>query len=166
MVAKASRRRPSPLATEHHTEKPWERYRARESLRHRGARKEPLAFGPVGGSWSRVVGKSALYSGWVARRTAAYSIISPYSGKEPYTWEIGGRISHGSSMEDYQVLALPTDLLESLNRLSGGRGLSLTEFLRQVVERASAGLPYAGIVEDDDEELSRKVEEVLARLKK
>jgi hypothetical protein len=69
-------------------------------------------------------------------------------------------------MEDYQVLALPTDLLESLNRLSGGRGLSLTEFLRQVVERASAGLPYAGIVEDDDEELSRKVEEVLARLKK
>jgi hypothetical protein len=162
-VAKANRRRSSPVASERHTEKPWEHYRTRELLRHRAARKEAVTFGKPrtgswsktsgkSGSWSKISGKSVPYSVWAAATASdAYGIALPYSSKEPHTWDLIDWSSYGSAMEGYQVLALPADLVEGLNHLSQERGLTLTEFLRQVVERAAAGLPYAGIVEDDDE---------------
>jgi len=91
-----------------------------------------------------------------------YGGFYAYSEDEPNIWEVGAT-SQGSSTESYRFLSLPTRLVDDLKRLSKARGLTLTEFLRQVADRAAAGLPYGGTVEDD-KDLSLKVEEVLARL--
>ena len=62
-----------------------------------------------------------------------------------------------------RTISLPPAVAERLDREAARRGTSFSAVVAALAVEGAAALPYAGLI-DDDEDLSRKVEEVLARL--
>ena len=62
-----------------------------------------------------------------------------------------------------RTVSLPPAVAERLDREAERRGTSFSAVVAALAAEGPAVLPYAGLI-DDDEDLSQKVEEVLARL--
>ena len=62
-----------------------------------------------------------------------------------------------------RTISLPPAVAERLDREAERRGTSFSAVIAELAAIEPAALPYAGLI-DDDEDLSQKVEEVLARL--
>lgn len=62
-----------------------------------------------------------------------------------------------------RTVSLPPAVDARLEREARRRRMSFSAVVAELVDRDPAPLPYAGII-DDDEDLSLKVEQVLARL--
>jgi class 3 adenylate cyclase len=62
-----------------------------------------------------------------------------------------------------RTISLPPHVAARIERAARQRGVSFSAMVADLAGRASEELPYAGLVEDD-EDLSLRVEEVLARL--
>lgn len=62
-----------------------------------------------------------------------------------------------------RTISLPPAIAERLDREAERRGTSFSAVIVELAAVGPAVLPYAGLI-DDDEDLSQKVEEVLARL--
>jgi hypothetical protein len=158
MMAKTSRPRSSTLPVQHRKASAWDHY----SLRLRALEEESITHPEDEISWPGLVHSVGFRPDWdspVAVEAYGRYFVA-HSESQSHIW---GTVSQGLPAETYRVLALPAKLVEELTRLSEARGLSLPDFLRQLVDRATRGLPYAGLIQDD-EDLSLKVEEVLARL--
>jgi len=63
------------------------------------------------------------------------------------------------------MISIPPKLAERLDREASARNVSFSAVVVELLERAdtSPSLPYVGTI-DDDEDLSQRVEEILARL--
>jgi hypothetical protein len=62
-----------------------------------------------------------------------------------------------------RTISLPPYLAARIERAARQRGVSFSAVVADLADRAPEELPYAGLVEDD-EDLSLRVEEVLRRL--
>jgi len=62
-----------------------------------------------------------------------------------------------------KTISLPAAVAERLDRAARRRKTSVSALVAELVQQQPARLPYAGLIEDDDD-LSQKVEEILARL--
>lgn len=62
-----------------------------------------------------------------------------------------------------KTISFPPSVAKRLEREARRRKKSLSALVTELVDRQPERLPYAGLI-DDDEELSRKVEEILARI--
>ena len=62
-----------------------------------------------------------------------------------------------------RTISLPPAVAARLDAEAERRGTSFSAVVTDLVDRQPAALPYAGLIADDDD-LSMKVEEVLARL--
>ena len=62
-----------------------------------------------------------------------------------------------------RTISLPPTVAARLDKEAKRRRMSFSAVVTELVERQPAPLPYAGLIEDD-QDLSLKVEEVLARL--
>jgi hypothetical protein len=62
-----------------------------------------------------------------------------------------------------RTISLPPHLAARIERAARQRGVSFSAVVADLADRAPEELPYAGLVEDD-EDLSLRVEEVLRRL--
>jgi hypothetical protein len=62
-----------------------------------------------------------------------------------------------------RTISLPPHVAARIERAARHRGVSFSAMVADLASRAPEELPYAGLVEDD-EDLSLRVEEVLARL--
>ena len=62
-----------------------------------------------------------------------------------------------------RTISLPPAVAERLDREAERRGTSFSAVIAELAAKGPGALPYAGLI-DDDEDLSQKVEEVLARL--
>ncbi|MBN2114862.1 MAG: ribbon-helix-helix protein, CopG family [Acidimicrobiia bacterium] len=62
-----------------------------------------------------------------------------------------------------RTISLPPAVAERLDREAERRGVSFSAVIAELAADGPAVLPYTGLI-DDDEDLSHKVEEVLARL--
>jgi hypothetical protein len=63
-----------------------------------------------------------------------------------------------------RTISLPPHVAARIERAARRRGVSFSAMVADLASRAPEELPYAGLVDDDDEDLSQRVEEVLARL--
>ncbi len=61
-----------------------------------------------------------------------------------------------------RTISLPPAVADCLDREARRRGTSFSAVVAELAAGGAGTLPYAGLV-DDDEDLSQKVEEVLAR---
>lgn len=61
-----------------------------------------------------------------------------------------------------KTISLPASVAKRLEREARRRNQSFSALVTELVQRKPEKLPYAGLI-DDDEELSHKVEELLAR---
>lgn len=64
-----------------------------------------------------------------------------------------------------KTISLPAEIAKRLDKEAKRRKTSVSAVVSELVQRQPAKLPYAGLIEDDDD-LSEQVEEVLARLKR
>ena len=62
-----------------------------------------------------------------------------------------------------KTISLPAQIANRLDSEAKRRGTSVSSIVTELVQRQPERLPYAGLI-DDDEELSQNVERVLARL--
>lgn len=62
-----------------------------------------------------------------------------------------------------RTISLPPAVAARLDREAERRNTSFSSLVTELVSQQPEPLPYAGVI-DDDEDLSRRVEEVLARL--
>ena len=62
-----------------------------------------------------------------------------------------------------KTVSLPPAIAERLDKEAKRRHTSVSALVTELVQKQPEGLPYAGLIEDD-EDLSQKVEEILARL--
>jgi hypothetical protein len=62
-----------------------------------------------------------------------------------------------------KTVSLPPAIAERLDKEAKRRRTSVSALVTELVQQQPEGLPYAGLIEDD-EDLSQKVEEILARL--
>jgi len=62
-----------------------------------------------------------------------------------------------------RTISLPPHVAAQLEREAERRGISFSAVVAELADGVRDELPYAGLV-DDDEDLSLRVEEVLARL--
>lgn len=62
-----------------------------------------------------------------------------------------------------KTISFPPSVAKRLEREAKRRKKSLSALVTELVDRQPENLPYAGLI-DDDEELSHKVEEILARV--
>lgn len=62
-----------------------------------------------------------------------------------------------------KTISLPASVAKRLEREARRRKQSFSALVTELVQRQPEKLPYAGLI-DDDEDLSRKVEEILARV--
>ena len=62
-----------------------------------------------------------------------------------------------------RTISLPPAVAERLDREAAQRGISFSAVIAELAAKGPGNLPYAGLI-DDDEDLSQKVEETLARL--
>lgn len=62
-----------------------------------------------------------------------------------------------------RTVSLPPAVADRLDREAKARHTSFSALVTELVQRQPEALPYAGLI-DDDEDLSLRVEEVLARL--
>jgi hypothetical protein len=62
-----------------------------------------------------------------------------------------------------KTVSLPSGIAERLDKEAKRRRTSVSALVAELVQQRPERLPYAGLIEDD-EDLSLKVEEVLARL--
>lgn len=62
-----------------------------------------------------------------------------------------------------RTISLPPSLSDRLDREAERRGVSFSALIADLASAETTELPYAGIIGDDDD-LSLRVEEVLARL--
>jgi hypothetical protein len=62
-----------------------------------------------------------------------------------------------------RTISLPPHVAARIERAARRRGVSFSAMVADLANQAPEELPYAGLV-DDDEDLSQRVEEVLARL--
>jgi predicted CopG family antitoxin len=62
-----------------------------------------------------------------------------------------------------KTISLPPTVAERLDREARRRKTSVSALVTELVQKQTATLPYAALVEDD-EELSLRVEEILARV--
>jgi hypothetical protein len=177
-VAKTRQRRKSPAAFEHRSHRAWDRYSVREETKRAMVGDEPAKHGEAEGPLTHADLWINLRLGAFERGRRIYlRWFYGYSpSHEPYVMEVGNltdvavrnvALTHMAfnrpGGEEHEWLSLPSDVVDSLRRLSRERGLTVTEFLSQLVNRLSEGLPYGGLIEGDTD-LSLKVEEVLARL--
>ena len=61
-----------------------------------------------------------------------------------------------------KTISLPPAIAKRLDDEARRRRTSVSAVVTELVERGSESLPYAGLI-DDDEDLSLRVEEILAR---
>ena len=64
-----------------------------------------------------------------------------------------------------KTISLPRAVAERLEQEAKRRKTSVSALVAELVEQQPQRLPYAGLIEDD-EDLSDKVEEILARLRR
>jgi hypothetical protein len=64
-----------------------------------------------------------------------------------------------------RTISLPPAVAARLDTEAKRRKTSFSAVVTELVERAPAALPYAGLIADDDD-LSRKVEEILAHVER
>ena len=62
-----------------------------------------------------------------------------------------------------KTVSLPAAIAERLDKEAKRRHISVSAVVADLVQQQPEQLPYAGLIEDD-EDLSQKVEEILARL--
>jgi hypothetical protein len=62
-----------------------------------------------------------------------------------------------------RTVSLPPHVAARIERAARRRGVSFSAMVADLASQVPEALPYAGLVEDD-EDLSQRVEEVLARL--
>ena len=62
-----------------------------------------------------------------------------------------------------RTISLPPSVAERLDKEAKRRKTSFSALITELVHQQPQRLPYAGLI-DDDEDLSERVEEVLARL--
>lgn len=62
-----------------------------------------------------------------------------------------------------KTISLPAQIAKRLDSEAKRRGTSVSAIVAELVQRQPERLPYAGLI-DDDEELSQNVEQILARL--
>jgi predicted CopG family antitoxin len=62
-----------------------------------------------------------------------------------------------------RTISLPPSVAERLDKEARRRKKSFSALITELVQQQPQLLPYAGLI-DDDEDLSERVEEVLARL--
>lgn len=62
-----------------------------------------------------------------------------------------------------RTISLPPSIAERLDKEAKRRKTSFSALITELVQQQPQRLPYAGLI-DDDEDLSERVEEVLARL--
>jgi predicted DNA-binding ribbon-helix-helix protein len=62
-----------------------------------------------------------------------------------------------------KTISLPSAIAERLDKEAKRRHTSVSALVTELVQQQPEQLPYAGLIEDD-EDLSQKVEEILARL--
>ena len=62
-----------------------------------------------------------------------------------------------------RTISLPPSVAERLDKEARRRKKSFSALITELVQQQPQPLPYAGLI-DDDEDLSERVEEVLARL--
>ena len=62
-----------------------------------------------------------------------------------------------------RTISLPPSVAERLDKEARRRKKSFSALITELVQQQPQRLPYAGLI-DDDEDLSERVEEVLARL--
>lgn len=62
-----------------------------------------------------------------------------------------------------KTVSLPAAIASRLDREAKRRKLSVSALVTELVQQQPQPLPYAGLIEDDDD-LSLKVEEILSRL--
>lgn len=62
-----------------------------------------------------------------------------------------------------KIITLPSETAARLEAEARRRKMSISAIVAELVSRQPEQLPYAGLV-DDDEDLSLRVEEILARL--
>ena len=62
-----------------------------------------------------------------------------------------------------RTISLPPSVAARLDREAERRQTSFSSLIAELVSQHPEPLPYAGVI-DDDEDLSQRVEEVLARL--
>ena len=62
-----------------------------------------------------------------------------------------------------RTISLPPHVAARIERAARRRGVSFSAMVADLASRTPEELPYAGLIEDDDD-LSQRVEEVLARL--
>ena len=62
-----------------------------------------------------------------------------------------------------KTISLPASVARQIEREAARRNVSFSAVIADLVQREPERVPYAGIV-DDDENLSQKVEEILARV--
>jgi hypothetical protein len=61
-----------------------------------------------------------------------------------------------------KTVSLPSAIAERLDREAKRRRTSVSALVTELVQQQPERLPYAGLIEDD-EDLSQRVEEILAR---
>jgi hypothetical protein len=61
-----------------------------------------------------------------------------------------------------KTVSLPAAIADRLNKEAKRRRTSVSALVTELVQQQPERLPYAGLIEDD-EDLSQKVEEILAR---
>lgn len=62
-----------------------------------------------------------------------------------------------------KTISLPVSVAERLEREAKRRKTSFSAVVTDLVQRQPERVPYAGLI-DDDADLSRKIEEILARV--
>ena len=62
-----------------------------------------------------------------------------------------------------KTISLPTQIARRLDAEAKRRGTSVSAVVVDLIQQRPEPLPYAGLI-DDDEELSRQVEQILTRL--
>jgi len=62
-----------------------------------------------------------------------------------------------------RTISLPPNLADQLDKEAERRGMTFSALIADLAGAETTGLPYAGII-SDDEDLSLRVEEVLSRL--
>jgi hypothetical protein len=63
-----------------------------------------------------------------------------------------------------KTISLPPAVARHLDREAKRRGTSVSALVTELVSRQPAALPYAGLI-DEDEDLSQRVEQILVRLR-
>jgi predicted CopG family antitoxin len=62
-----------------------------------------------------------------------------------------------------KTISLPPAVADRLDKEARRRNTSFSALVTELVQQSAQQLPYAGLI-DDDEDLSDRVEEILARL--